>query len=139
MPIQRGKKQIRKINIFQGDLADISAKKDALHVMKDKTLGTTKLRAPCACTPDGANVAMYISLMTMITSLGDLTEFSAKNVSADADQYLFLSRNIGQVTPIIIYFCYLKKTFPGSKHPKNNLFNLENTSADADGRAESAL
>ena len=63
--------------------------------MKDKTLGTTKLRAPCACTLDVVNVAMYISLMTMIISPGDLTEFSAKNVSADADQYLFLSRNIG--------------------------------------------
>ena len=81
--------------MFQGDLADISAKKDALHILKDKTLDTTKLRAPCACTPDVANVAMHMYLMTMITSPGVLTEFSAKNVSADADQYLFLSRNIG--------------------------------------------
>ena len=48
------------------------------------------------------------------------------------DQCLFFSRNIGQVTPTIVYFHYLKKICFGSNHPKNNLFNFENRSAAID-------
>ena len=38
----------------------------------------------------------------------------------------YFSRNIGSVTPKIIYFYYLKNTFIGLKYPKNILLNFEN-------------
>ena len=44
---------------------------------------------------------------------------------------VFYSRYIGDVTPEIIYFHYLKKTISGSKYPKNILFIFENRSTGA--------
>ena len=43
------------------------------------------------------------------------------------EQCCFFSRNIGWVTPKIIYFHYLKNK-SGPKYPKNVLFNCENRS-----------
>ena len=43
-------------------------------------------------------------------------------------QCFFFSRNIGQVTPKIIYFHYLIKYFPDQSIPKNILFNFEKRS-----------
>ena len=43
-------------------------------------------------------------------------------------QWFVFSRNIGQVTPEIVYFRYLIERFSGSKQPTTILFNSENRS-----------
>ena len=50
---------------------------------------------------------------------------SKKPKKITLDQWLFFGRNIGQLTPRILYFNYLRIFFSGSKYPKNSLFNFE--------------
>ena len=109
-----------KINNFQGDVSDISAKKEPVTVL-------TFFQGP-----DGEQPARSKSVFNHEILLNALTalKFQTRELATRASlcgmvfqqherQCCFFSRNTGLVTPKIIYFHYLKNVLSGSKHPKN--------------------
>ena len=54
--------------------------------------------------------------------------FKVQVLNAGVGQCFFFSRNIGDVTPKIIYFHYLKNHFLDQSTPKNSLLKFENKS-----------